>query len=916
MPLLIIEKGKDKGKSFELAHRPLWSIGRDKSCNIVLSDAMASRRHAEIEKKTNGHYIIRDLKSSNGTKINGHRIQKHTLEFNDKIEIGATIFSYLSNYQDLKGTSEFKSGRLGGYQLIRRLGRGGMGTVYLAKQLSLNRNVAIKILSKEYSTNKAFVEMFIKEARAAGALNHPNIVQVYDVGKEGTTYYFSMEYMSNGSVEDLLRNKEKLELQEAIHIIREAAKGLEYAEKKRIIHRDIKPANIMLHEENLVKIGDLGIAYRLQEHAKSAELEEISGSPHYIAPEHALSQPIDHRVDIYALGITFYELLSGHPPYTGHSPQEIILKHVEEEPPPLKKICPEIPQAVCQIIHKMIAKNPNARFQSASEITAALDNFCQKQIEDSANLSNQNPPNSQETSNSTQNKQENIPIPYLKKQLHLIFPLLVLLAIFSASLFKKITNINSKNKIYQYQKSYYQKALDSFSKKNYLKTKKLCMKIIDMEAKSYWSDKAAELLEKTEHQLANLKKQILSQKTKKFNFLKKKFSPQLNLTQLLKLKKEIQNFLLSPLPPTLLAQTKQLYQNVQIQIQSYQNLLLQKRNLEKAAKRKYEEIFVQAQAMAQAERYKDAIDILKSFPSQYQATTYHQRIQMDIQKYIAESKQKFLLYLKNSPILNLYQKLNTMLSKKKYSILYIYLKNWQHSRNWKSAKQDILHKASRYGKPAKKIAKNHIKKIKEKIQTLQQICKQQLKKQELQSLQKMMKKYKTFLASFRLKTALLEVQKHPTPHLQELKNFLIYHQKLTQQLLQLKQKFIQYIHRKGEDSGIGQKKYNGILVASIINADRDKITLLSHNQGYHQTVFWNKIPPKSILNYFLMYSQKENFSSNDYLALALYSFYALNDNEQINSLLQKAKNTPLNSYPNLLQDIHYLKQLISSAKKK
>ncbi|MCK4908684.1 MAG: protein kinase [Planctomycetes bacterium] len=374
MPCLVIEKGPDKGKVLKLVGRDTILIGRETTAQIRLNDIMASRLHFKIDTRSNGHYMV-DLGSMNGTLVNGKRVKEKLLKIGDKIQVGETIISFLSDSERQKEGGLIGQ-TIGGCQVIERVGRGGMGTVYKAKQISLNRIVALKLLAPELVRDKTFINLFVKEARSAAQLNHTNIVQVYDIGKFKNWYYFLMEFVPGGSIQEMVSRKKKLPPETAIAMMIDAARGLEYAEKKGIVHRDIKPDNLMIGEDNRVKISDLGLAKNIHvEGSTPAEGEGVFGTPHYIAPEQALNKAVDHRADIYSLGATFYRIVTGVTPYSGNSIREIIIKKTQEDPPPVKTVNESLPDELCAIIEKMIQRNPEKRYQKASELIAELKNI-------------------------------------------------------------------------------------------------------------------------------------------------------------------------------------------------------------------------------------------------------------------------------------------------------------------------------------------------------------------------------------------------------------------------------------------------------------------------------------------------------------------------------------------------------------
>jgi serine/threonine protein kinase len=391
-----VEKGKDKGKVLALKENTPFLIGRDLKTHLRLRDQQVSRRHLKITYRLS-KALLEDLDSSNGTLVNGARVRSAELRPNDKIQVGETLIFYLEEESlDEGATTTTESGsireaptqeqrvrkgeltdaELSGYRIGRLLGRGGMGTVYEAVQVSLERRVAFKVLAGELAADTQFVDRFTAEARAAGQLNHPNIVQVYDVGvaqhKTKAVRFYSMEFMAGGSVEDLLRKEGRLPVEGALPIVFDAARGLEYAERHGVVHRDIKPDNLMISEDGVVKIGDLGIATRRRSETEASQEEGVSGSPHYMAPEQALGRAIDHRADLYALGVSLYQILSGDTPYEGSSAREVILKHLNEAPPPLAGKCPQLDPEIVKLVERLMEKDPARRVASASVLLQEL----------------------------------------------------------------------------------------------------------------------------------------------------------------------------------------------------------------------------------------------------------------------------------------------------------------------------------------------------------------------------------------------------------------------------------------------------------------------------------------------------------------------------------------------------------------
>jgi serine/threonine protein kinase len=258
--------------------------------------------------------------------------------------------------------------------ILEELGRGGMGIVYFAHQISLDRPAALKVLSNKYSSNNEFIAGFIKEARSAAKLNHPNIVQAYAVGEDSSIYYFAMEYIEGETMKDVLKRHGKIPIDNAVEVIRQIADALDFAWKEqRLIHRDIKPDNIMIvAKNNRAKLADLGLA-RIAGEVDDSNEDEVMGTPQYISPEHLTGAPMDVRSDIYSLGATFYHLVTGVFPFTGKNALEIAKKHLEEPLKDPRLANREIPESIAHIIVKMMEKNPDARYQTAEALVEDLN---------------------------------------------------------------------------------------------------------------------------------------------------------------------------------------------------------------------------------------------------------------------------------------------------------------------------------------------------------------------------------------------------------------------------------------------------------------------------------------------------------------------------------------------------------------
>ncbi|HSB63420.1 MAG TPA: serine/threonine-protein kinase [Thermoanaerobaculia bacterium] len=252
--------------------------------------------------------------------------------------------------------------RFGDYEILEELGAGGMGKVYRARDLTLDRLVALKTLARQLSADTDYVQRFLKEARAAARLNHPNIVQIYDFGCVDSVYYLAMEFVDGHSLGTYLKRGHFSE-SESIQIIRHACRALSVAHADGIVHRDIKPDNLMLTSRGDVKLVDLGIAKRLDEDQSLTQTGQAIGTPHYISPEQIRGQrDIDPRADIYSLGATLYHLLTGHTPYPGSSGPIVMSMHLVEPLPDPRRFEASLTEGVCRVVRKMMAKNRDERY--------------------------------------------------------------------------------------------------------------------------------------------------------------------------------------------------------------------------------------------------------------------------------------------------------------------------------------------------------------------------------------------------------------------------------------------------------------------------------------------------------------------------------------------------------------------------
>ncbi|WP_082311169.1 Stk1 family PASTA domain-containing Ser/Thr kinase [Paenibacillus sp. FJAT-27812] len=262
---------------------------------------------------------------------------------------------------------------LGGrYEILTRIGGGGMALVYKAHDVLLNRKVAVKVLRQQFVHDEEFIRRFRREAQSAAALSHPNVVSIYDVGQEEDTHYIVMEYIEGHNLNEIIQERAPLQTDEAVRIAMQIADALDHAHQNHIIHRDIKPHNILIGKNGRVKVTDFGIA-RAVTSSTITQTGSVMGSVHYFSPEHAKGINTGEKSDLYSLGIVLYQMLTAQLPFLGESPISIALKHLQENFEEPRIVNPHIPQSVENVVLKAMRKNPSERYNSAHEMLLDLD---------------------------------------------------------------------------------------------------------------------------------------------------------------------------------------------------------------------------------------------------------------------------------------------------------------------------------------------------------------------------------------------------------------------------------------------------------------------------------------------------------------------------------------------------------------
>ncbi|MGI6363591.1 MAG: Stk1 family PASTA domain-containing Ser/Thr kinase [Bacillota bacterium] len=258
------------------------------------------------------------------------------------------------------------------YQILERIGGGGMAVVYKARCTLLNRIVAVKVLRHQFAVDEEFVRRFRREAQAAASLSHPNIVNIYDVGQENDIYFIVMEYVEGETLKDFIEREAPLEPARAVNITRQIANALYHAHYNKIIHRDIKPHNVLISKDGRIKVADFGIARAVTSNTQTFSRNSLVGSVHYFSPEQAKGKLATEQSDLYSLGIVLYEMLTKTLPFDGDSPVSIALKHIQQTVPPATRYNPSVPPGLQAILDKLLAKDQSQRYESVIELLSAL----------------------------------------------------------------------------------------------------------------------------------------------------------------------------------------------------------------------------------------------------------------------------------------------------------------------------------------------------------------------------------------------------------------------------------------------------------------------------------------------------------------------------------------------------------------
>ena len=361
--------GSDRASA--LPTQGVLSIGSSADrADFVVDGQGVADVHCAIGRAKGGGWALKDLGSEYGTVLNGKAVRAAKLNAGDRIVLGSRQLAVVDRSVRERAQTAHKP-KVRGFKVEQLLGRGAMGSVWLAVQENLDRNVALKVLAPKYAHDAEFVRQFDAEAKAAAALHHANVVTLFDVGEDGGQHYLTMEYMDRGNLESRLAGGQPLPVDETLKVLTGAARGLVFAEQKGIVHRDIKPANLMQNSIGDTKIADLGLATNHE--AENDNGGKIFGTPHFIAPEQAKGERVDARSDLYSLGATAYRLLTGRTPFEGETTRDILRGHFFEEPPALSEQAPQVPERLATLVHRLLAKAPDDRPTSAAAVLSELE---------------------------------------------------------------------------------------------------------------------------------------------------------------------------------------------------------------------------------------------------------------------------------------------------------------------------------------------------------------------------------------------------------------------------------------------------------------------------------------------------------------------------------------------------------------
>ena len=389
--VLLVTAGQGAGRRLDIGQELV--IGRGASGPGLLGDDHeVSRRHARVFRSPDGRVAIEDLGSANGTYVNEARLAgRRLLEVGDTVRVGGTVLQLArpgrpavpaappapaapSPDRDSVGAALASGSVFAGCRVEEVIGHGDMGVVYRAEELALQRPVALKLIRSEHSTEERFRRRFQRESMIAAAIDHPNVIPIFDAGDEGGALFITMRLVEGTDMRALIGAEGRLDPPRAARIVRQVGAALDAAHARGMLHRDVKPSNVLLGREDHVYLTDFGLAKRGASAEGLTRQGSIVARLEYVAPEQILNEPVDARADIYALGCLLYEALTGEPPFARWTDGPAPLAALDAPPPSPLELGPELPRAFEQIVRRAMARDPNDRYTSAADLgRAALD---------------------------------------------------------------------------------------------------------------------------------------------------------------------------------------------------------------------------------------------------------------------------------------------------------------------------------------------------------------------------------------------------------------------------------------------------------------------------------------------------------------------------------------------------------------
>jgi eukaryotic-like serine/threonine-protein kinase len=363
---------------------PAHGLPADDAPNLARTDELSAASLQEMHERATLDQVERDSKakpktpspdmSTTQSQMAAVSGTQSSLSSSSELPGELTLAESLVSAGTASRTLDLSDCTLGEFRLLRRLGAGGMAQVYLAEQTSLKRNVAIKVMRSDFGSDDAHRKRFEHEARASAGLNHPNIVQVFAVGEEENIQYIAQEYVQGTNLRQYLQKKKPPNTQIALHLMKQVSSALHAAHQAGIVHRDIKPENIMVTRRMVAKVTDFGLAQLTLggERVNLTQMGVTMGTPLYMSPEQVNGASVDARSDLYSMGVTFYHLLSGSPPFRAATAFALAYKHLNEDAPPLQDLRPDLPPSLIKVIHRLMQKDPAERFPDARAVLSEL----------------------------------------------------------------------------------------------------------------------------------------------------------------------------------------------------------------------------------------------------------------------------------------------------------------------------------------------------------------------------------------------------------------------------------------------------------------------------------------------------------------------------------------------------------------